>query len=185
MSSEAAQQYHATQIRTFGDTDADLVTAITMNYAEEAIGITQAAKAVGLPVVISFTVETDGRLPTRQALKDAINQVDEATNSGPAYYMINCAHPTHFADVLVGDEPWLGRIRGVRANASSKSHAELDFSGELDEGDPVELAQQHVTLLERLTNLNVFGGCCGTDLRHVEAICKVGLRVRRDTAASQ
>ncbi len=178
MSAEEAQQYHTTQIGTFSTTEADMVTAITMNYVEEAIGITQAAKSFDMPAVISFTVETDGKLPTEETLKDAIRRVDEATGNGPAYYMINCAHPTHFADVLVGGEPWLERIHGIRANASSKSHSELDFSVELDEGNPVELAQQHNTLLERLKNLNVLGGCCGTDLRHIEEICKVGLHYR-------
>jgi S-methylmethionine-dependent homocysteine/selenocysteine methylase len=112
-------------------------------------------------------------LPTGQTLKDAIKEsVDEATSNAPAYYMINCAHPTHFKDALIGDEPWLERIRGIRANASTKSHAELNESAELDEGNPVELGRQHRELLSRLKNLNVFGGCCGTDHRHVEEICK-------------
>lgn len=172
MSADEAQQYHQMQIGTFSETDADMVTAITMNYVEEAIGIARAAKSVGIPVVISFTVETDGKLPTAQTLKDAIESVDEATSNAPAYYMINCAHPTHFEGVLIADEPWLERIRGIRANASTKSHAELNDSEELDEGNPVELGRQHRELLSKLKNLNVLGGCCGTDHRHVEEICK-------------
>lgn len=178
MSAEEAQQYHLTQIGTFSATDADMVTAITMNYVEEAIGITRAAKSVGMPVVISFTVETDGKLPTGQTLKDAIERVDEATNGTPAYYMINCAHPTHFAGVLVAGEPWVARICGIRANASIMSHSELNDSTELDAGDPVELGRQHRTLLGELKNLNVLGGCCGTDHRHVEEICKAALFYR-------
>ncbi len=173
MSAEEARQYHTAQISIFSETDADMVTAITMNYVEEAIGITKAAKSVGMPVVISFTVETDGKLPTGQTLKDAIESVDEATSNTPAYYMINCAHPAHFESVLIADEPWLERIRGIRANASTKSHAELNDSEELDEGNPVELGRQHRELLSKLKNLNVLGGCCGTDHRHVEEICKV------------
>jgi S-methylmethionine-dependent homocysteine/selenocysteine methylase len=180
MSAEEAQQYHKPQIDTFSATDADLVTAITMNYVEEAIGIARAAKAADLPVVISFTVEIDGKLPTGQTLKDAIEQVDQATDSTPAYYMINCAHPSHFAGVLGTDEPWLGRIRGLRTNASTKSHAELNDSVELDAGDPVELGRQHSALFGVLKNLNVLGGCCGTDHRHVEEICKTALRYRSD-----
>lgn len=175
MSSEEAQRYHMAQINTFSETEADLVTAVTMNYVEEAIGITQAAKSVGMPVVISFTVETDGKLPTGQTLKDAIERVDEATDSTPAYYMINCAHPTHFEGALITDEHWPRRIRGLRANASTKSHAELNDSAELDEGDPIELGRQHRELLTRLKDLTVFGGCCGTDHRHVEEICKACL----------
>ena len=172
MSAEESQQYHLMQIGTFSETDADMVTAITMNYVEEAIGIARAAKSVGLPVVISFTVETDGNLPTNQTLQDAIQSVDEATSNAPAYYMINCAHPTHFANVLTDGEPWLERIRGIRANASTKSHAELNDSEELDEGNPVELGRQHRELLSKLKNLRVLGGCCGTDHRHIEEILK-------------
>jgi S-methylmethionine-dependent homocysteine/selenocysteine methylase len=172
MSADEAQQYHAAQIGVFSQTDADMVTAITMNYVEEAIGIARAAKAAGMPVVISFTVETDGKLPTGQTLKDAIERVDEATQRAPAYYMINCAHPHHFEDLPVAGEAWVERIRGIRANASTKSHAELNESVELDAGNPVEFGRQHRALLDKLKNLNVLGGCCGTDHRHVEEICK-------------
>lgn len=170
MSAEESKQYHQMQIETFGKTDADMVTAITMTYADEAIGIARAARAAGMPVVISFTVETDGNLPTGQTLKSAIESVDEATSNAPAYFMINCAHPHHFEGVLTAGEPWLERIRGIRANASTKSHAELNESVELDEGDPTALGRQHHELLSKLKNLNVLGGCCGTDHRHVEEI---------------
>lgn len=177
MTADAAQRYHQPQIETFRDADADCVTAITMNYVEEAIGITRAAQAVGMPVVISFTVETDGKLPTGQSLKDAIAQVDAVTDRAPAYYMINCAHPTHFADILIDSEPWLERIRGIRANASTKSHAELNESETLDDGNPDQLGHQYRELKDKLKNLTVLGGCCGTDDRHVEAICKACLPV--------
>lgn len=172
MSAQEAEQYHATQIGVFSRTEADMVTAITMNYVEEAIGIARAAKAAGMPAAISFTVEIDGKLPTGQALRDAIERVDEATQRAPAYYMINCAHPHHFEDVLAPGEAWTERIRGLRANASSKSHAELNESAELDMGNPVEFGRQHRALLDKLKHLNVLGGCCGTDHRHVEEICK-------------
>ena len=143
---DEAQRYHSTQIATFADTAADMVTALTMTYAEEAIGVTRAAVENGLPVVISFTLETDGRLPSGQALGGAIQQVDEETEAGPAYYMINCAHPTHFEDVLEPGAPWIDRIGGLRANASTKSHAELDEATELDEGDPADLGERHAAL---------------------------------------
>ena len=170
MSGRDAETYHAEQVETFADTAADLVTAITMNYVEEAIGIARAAESAGMPVVISFTVETDGRLPTGQTLRAAIQQVDAATSGYPAYYMINCAHPTHFEHVVAEAEPWATRIRGLRGNASRQSHAELNESAELDVGDPVELGIQHARLKRRLPQLNVLGGCCGTDHRHVEQI---------------
>jgi homocysteine S-methyltransferase len=175
MSAPDAEAYHARQIATFAHSAADMVSAITMTHAEEAIGIVRAARAVGLPVAISFTVETDGRLPDGQPLKDAIEQVDTDTGGAAAYFMVNCAHPTHFAGVL--DEPgaWRERIAGLRANASAKSHAELDEADELDEGDPVGLGAQHRALRHRLPALAVLGGCCGTDQRHVDALCDVWL----------
>lgn len=170
MSAAEAERYHAFQIKTFRKTEADMVTAITMTNVPEAIGVTRAARSAGIPVVISFTVETDGRLPSGETLKTAIEQVDEATDSTPAYYMVNCAHPTHFEDALIADEPWLQRIRGIRANASIKSHAELDEAEELDDGNPEELGRQYRQLKRKLGYLNVLGGCCGTDHRHIGAI---------------
>ena len=148
-----------------------MVTAITMTYVEEAVGLTRAAIAAGMPVVISFTVETDGRLPSGQPLGEAIQQVDDETDRGPAYYMVNCAHPTHFDEVLESDGQWRERIRGVRANASTMSHAELDEATELDDGDPADLGARYAALAAKLPNLNVLGGCCGTDHRHVREAC--------------
>jgi len=170
LSADDARDYHSTQIGTFADTAADMVTAITMTYPDEAIGLTQAARDAGLPAAISFTVETDGRLPNGQALGEAIEQVDDATGRAPAYYMVNCAHPTHFESVLATDESWPDRIRGLRANASTMSHAELDEAEELDDGDPDDLGARYAALKARLPMLNVLGGCCGTDHRHVAAI---------------
>jgi homocysteine S-methyltransferase len=171
MSPEAAQAYHRLQMETFRDSDADMVSAITMTYADEAIGIARAASQAGLPVAVSFTVETDGRLPSGQPLREAIEEIDAETGSYPAYYMINCAHPDHVMPALAEGGIWLDRIRGLRANASRKSHAELDAATELDSGDPEELGRQYRDLRKRLRQLSVFGGCCGTDHRHVRAIC--------------
>jgi S-methylmethionine-dependent homocysteine/selenocysteine methylase len=170
LSAEAAQEYHSTQIGTFADTAADMVTAITMTYADEAIGIARAAAQAGIPAAISFTVETDGRLPSGQALGEAIEQVDRETGASPSYYMINCAHPTHFASVVEEGDGWRERIRGLRANASTRSHAELDEAEELDEGDPADLGARYAELREQLPRLCVLGGCCGTDHRHIAEI---------------
>jgi len=172
MSPDEAEEYHLRQIALFSETDADLITAITMTYPAEAIGIVRAAQSVTMPVAISFTVETDGRLPNGQTLQEAIEETDSATDGGAAGFMINCAHPTHFADVLASGGAWLHRIRGIRANASTKSHAELDEATELDSGDPSDLAQRYVSLHSMLPHLSVFGGCCGTDHRHVDAIAR-------------
>ena len=169
LSAEEAEEYHSTQINLFADTAADMVTVMTMTYADEAIGIARAAKNAGMPSVIAFTVETDGKLPNGQALGDAIGAVEAATDGSPAYYMINCAHPTHFEDVLEG--PWRERVQGLRANASTRSHAELDEAEDLDDGDPEDLAARYSGLRDKLPALNVVGGCCGTDDRHVTEIC--------------
>jgi S-methylmethionine-dependent homocysteine/selenocysteine methylase len=172
MTAAEAEKYHAEQIKTLVETDADMVAALTMNYPAEAVGIARAAKAIGMPVVISFTVETDGKLPSGHTLQEAIETVEAETGNAPVYYMINCAHPTHFDNVLQGGETWIKRIRGIRANASRKSHAELDESETLDDGNPSELGQQYRDLRQRMNHLNVLGGCCGTDHRHIAAICK-------------
>ena len=172
LSADEARDYHSTQIATFADTAADLVTAMTLTYAEEAIGLARAASDAGIPVVISFTVETDGRLPSGQGLGEAVLEVDAATGEAPAYYMINCAHPTHFESVVDAAEPWASRVRAVRANASKKSHAELDEAEDLDAGDPVDLGASHAALRDKLPRLSVLGGCCGTDHRHVAEICR-------------
>jgi S-methylmethionine-dependent homocysteine/selenocysteine methylase len=173
MSTAEAKAYHAAQIRTFAESEADLVTAITMTYVEEAIGIAEAAKSSGIPVVISFTVETDGRLPTGQDLGAAIVAVDEATGSYPTYYMVNCAHPSHLLLALDSNEPWHDRLRGLRANASKLSHDELDEAEELDRGNPRELAADYAYMYGKLPALTVLGGCCGTTHEHVSAISEM------------
>lgn len=174
MTAEEAQIYHAAQIKVFSQLPVDLVSAMTINYVEEALGVVRAANALGLPVVISFTLETDGKLPTGMTLKEAITLVDRSVAEPPIYYMINCAHPTHFLPELQkhAGEPWLERIRGIRANASCKSHAELDEATELDSGNPTELGQENKQLKDLFRSLNVFGGCCGTDERHILEIAK-------------
>jgi len=167
MTIREARDYHGVQINTYAETAADIVTAMTMTNMEEAAGIALASKQAGIPSVISFTLETDGNLPTGQGLKDAIIAVDEATGAAPAYYMINCAHPDHFADILEPGAPWMERLKGLRANASRMSHAQLDACTELDDGDPEEFGALHAALTARFSNFTVLGGCCGTDHRHV------------------
>jgi homocysteine S-methyltransferase len=174
MSVEEAEAYHSWQMQVLAGTEADIISGLTLAYVEEAVGIVRAAVSAGLPVAMSFTVETDGRLPTGQPLAEAIEQVDAETDGAPAYFMVNCAHPTHFLPVLDGAGPW-GRILGIRANASAKSHAELDDSDELDDGDPADFARCYLALRERLPHLTLLGGCCGTDHRHVIAVADAWL----------
>jgi S-methylmethionine-dependent homocysteine/selenocysteine methylase len=168
MTAEKAAAYHSAQIAALAGTEADLVTALTVTYPDEAIGIVRAAAAQAIPAVISFTVETDGRLPDGSSLGEAIAMVEGATAAGPAYYGINCAHPTHFMNVLDGS--WTRRVKFVRANASRLSHAELDEAEDLDDGDPEALGAEYAALRLDQPQINVLGGCCGTDVRHVRSI---------------
>jgi homocysteine S-methyltransferase len=165
---DIAAKYHAPQIEAFAEAGADLVTALTLTGPEEAIGVVRASRTAGLPVAVSFTVETDGRLPDGTTLAEAIQRVDAA--APPDYFMVNCAHPTHIAPGLTGSEEWRSRIVGIRANASALSHAELDAATELDEGDPDELRSSLDAPRPSLPNLHLVGGCCGTDARHVAAL---------------
>ncbi len=170
---DEAEGYHAHQLGVLAAAGADMLTAITMTNVPEAIGVARAAQQLAVPVAISFTVETDGRLPSGDLLADAIAAVDDATTGYPAYYMVNCAHPTHFEGALDDAAPWTTRIGGLRANASCLSHAELDVMTELDIGDPADLAVRHRALVDRFPHIKVLGGCCGTDLRHVTAIAEM------------
>lgn len=166
-----AEHYHAIQIASLRDSAVDMLAALTMTHVGEAVGVVRAAGSAGLPVALSFTVETDGRLPDGTPLRDAIEETDALTDGAAAYFMVNCAHPTHFAGVLDEPGPWRERIGGLRANASAMSHAELDEAEELDEGDPSRFGEEHRPLRERLPGVRVVGGCCGTDHRHVAEVC--------------
>ncbi|RWM21530.1 MAG: homocysteine methyltransferase [Mesorhizobium sp.] len=172
MDANEAEAYHAAQIESFARTEADMVAAYTLTNFHEAIGVARAAKVHAMPCMISFTVETDGKLVTGMALGEAIDRVDDATDSAPAYYMINCAHPTHFMQALKKGERWLDRVYGVKANASAKSHAELDESETLDAGDPDDLGRRYSRLRASFPTMRILGGCCGTDHRHIAAICE-------------
>lgn len=174
MTADEATAYHLPQVRALVEGGVDQVTALTMTYAAEAVGVARAASEVGVPSVVSFTVETDGRVPDGAALRDAVELVEAETDGAPAGYMVNCAHPTHLDGALTTG-PWLERVVGLRANASTMSHAELDDAEELDAGDPAGLGRRYRELLDVLPALSLVGGCCGTDLRHVTAIAEACL----------
>ena len=174
MEPEDARRAHQLQVDALAGAGVNQITAVTMTSSSEAMGVARAAARAGRSCAISFTVETDGKLPSGEALGAAIQSVDaDAEASGhesPAYYMINCAHPTHFESVVSDAGTWRQRIHGVRANASTLSHAELDAMTQLDSGNPHDLADRYRRLRAPLPRLNVLGGCCGTDHRHVAAI---------------
>lgn len=170
MTADQAEAFHAEQIGWFAETEADMVSAFTISTVNEGVGIIRAAAAAGMPSVVSYTTETDGRLPDGTPLGEAFEQTDMLTAGAAAYFMVNCAHPDHFRIALESDAAWLKRVWGVRANASRLSHAELDEAENLDHGNPAELGRDYAQLKRLLPNLRIFGGCCGTDHRHVEAI---------------
>jgi S-methylmethionine-dependent homocysteine/selenocysteine methylase len=187
MSTREAEAYHNEQVTTFAGTEADMVSAMTINDVAEAVGIVRAARQCGIPVAVSFTVETDGRLPTGQSLRSAIEQTDAATGGYAAYYGINCAHPEHIERALADEGSWRDRLHTLRANASRKSHVELNDSPDLDCGDPEELARDYLRLTKSMPRLNVMGGCCGTDSRHVGCIAAActpafGMATAKDVA---
>jgi homocysteine S-methyltransferase len=165
---DEAADYHTPQLEAFAAAGADAAAALTLTDPFEAIGVVRAADGVGLPVMVSFTVETDGRLPDGTPLGEAVEQVDAA--APPAYFMVNCAHPTHAMPAFGSNGGWAERVRGVRVNASRLTHAELDEAEALDEGDLAELVPAHRAMEEHLPALQIVGGCCGTDARHVAAL---------------
>ena len=169
MDAQQAADYHSLQLRAFADAGCEQTAALTLSYPEEAIGIVRAATAFGLPITIGFTVETDGGLPSGDSIEQAIRAVDEATDGAARSFMINCAHPSHFEAALPeGDAR--RRFHALRANASMKSHEELDAAEDLDAGDPIDLAQRYVALRRELPELHVLGGCCRTNIHHVTEI---------------
>ncbi len=165
---DEAAEYHRPQIAAFAEAGADVATALTLTDTGEALGVVAAARDVGIPVAISFTVETDGKLPTGKSLMEAIAVVD--ADGGPDYFFVNCAHPEHVERGLGIDGFWRDRVHGLRVNASTRSHEELDAMTELDAGDPTLLAAAHARLERSLPGVRVIGGCCGTDARHVAAL---------------
>lgn len=171
MTAEEAEAYHSEQVNVLADTSADIIGGYTLAYVAEAIGMVRAIKNTGMPAVISFTVETDGNLPTGETLGEAIEAVDAATDGYSSYFMVNCAHPDHLVDTF-SDAPWMQRLRGVLANASRCSHAELDEATELDDGNPVELGEQLAEIHGKHSGISILGGCCGTDMRHLAEIAK-------------
>lgn len=171
---DQAAEYHSAQVRAFAAAAVDVVHAMTMTEPAEALGVVRAARAAGVPVAVSFTVDTDGRLPDGTTLRDAVLAVDAA--EAPDWYGVNCAHPLHVSPALAPpgtdqhDTSWAARIASFRPNASTLSHAELDEMSELDTGDLNLLTRSTDELRAHIPGLRVVGGCCGTDVGHVAAL---------------
>jgi homocysteine S-methyltransferase len=175
ISIDEAVAYHTPQMQALADSEVDLVVALTMTSVNETVGLARVAKEHGVPIGVSATVETDGSLPTGWSLAEFVMRVDDATDGYPVFHMVNCAHPQHLAPTLAAAResgaPWVDRIKGFRANASTRSHDELDNSPELDRGDVADLAKQMAGMHADFS-LKIVGGCCGTDAEHIQAIAK-------------
>ncbi|MDJ0640581.1 MAG: homocysteine S-methyltransferase family protein [Paracoccaceae bacterium] len=168
MSAESARRYHSAQLAALKDTSVDLVTAYTFNRLSEAAGCISAARDIDMPIVMSLVVETDGCLADGTKLVDAVDAIDAETDGAALFFMVNCAHPLHFAEALDAHP----RLMGIVSNASSCSHAELDEAETLDEGDPEQLGRETAEIIRRNPSIRVFGGCCGTDMRHLASMAR-------------
>jgi S-methylmethionine-dependent homocysteine/selenocysteine methylase len=167
------------QLATLREARVDLVSAMTFNSVPEAVGLSRAAAAAGLPLSLSFMVDASGTVLTGLTLQDAVEAVDaEAGDARPDFYGVNCSHPDEFEPALTPG-PWLERVRSLRPNASRADKQSLCTIGHLESGDPEELGRQVGALVRRLPHVDVVGGCCGTWDDHLRAMAEQ-LRPRVD-----
>ena len=169
---DEAEDYHSLQLQNLDGTAADMAVAATFNNIPEAIGVIRAASEKGMPIGVSLTLTPEGRLRSGPSLREAIENVDEATDGRAAWFGTNCSHPLEFEPALYDAGPWLERLRYIRPNAARMDKIALCSLGHLEDGDPVELGEQMGEVARRLPNADIIGGCCGTDERHLSEIAK-------------
>lgn len=174
-----AEDYHAQQIDMLKDAGADLVTAATFSSPTEAAGLVRAAAAAGVPVAVSF-IAKGGKLSGGETLSEAIGMVDDATDGAALHFTINCTHPTEF-EAGLSDGAWTRRLGGFLPNAVAMELLSLCRLGHLEDGDPVELGGQMADLARRFPHARIWGGCCGTDARHIAEIARQVGAVRKET----
>ncbi len=170
MSIDEAADYHSWQVGVLATSGVDVVSAFTIDYVEEGVGIARAAAGAHVPCVISFTTDDQGALPDGTSVARAIERIDLEAVTPPAYYMLNCTHPQHVTGMLTGAGAWRERIRGIRANASPLGLVEPPEGQPLDPGDVAEFASAMQQVNELAPSITILGGCCGTDVRHVRAV---------------
>ena len=177
-----AEDYHAVQLATLKAADVDLAWALTFNNTPEAIGVARAAARIGVPLAISFTLNSASRLSSGPSLAQAVETVEAETGGTPAFYSLNCSHPVEFEPALTAGD-WIGRVRGFRPNASKMDKIALCKLGHLEEGDPVELGRLMGALARRYPHMDVWGGCCGTGDVHLDQIAREVVAARGSSAA--
>jgi len=179
ITSVEAEDYHAVQLATLKAAKVDFACALTFNNTPEAIGVARAATTIGVPLTVSLTVNSNGRLKSGPTVAEAVKSIDaEAGKSAPAFYMLNCSHPVEFEPALT-EGAWLERLRGFRPNASKMEKIALCKLGHLEEGNPVELGRLMGDLARRIPHMDIWGGCCGTGETHLREIAK-NVREARD-----
>lgn len=179
MTAEEAEEYHLTQLTTLKGTEADMAVALTFNNVPEAVGAVRAAGRVGLPIGVSLTLSSEGRLRSGPTLREAVEAIDAETGGAAAWMGTNCSHPMEFFPALDDAGPWLDRLRYFRPNAAMMDKLALCKLGHLEDGDPVELGGQMADLALRLPRADILGGCCGTDERHLGEIARSVLTLER------
>jgi homocysteine S-methyltransferase len=179
ITAQEAEEYHSVQLGTLREANVDLVSAMTFNNIPEAVGLSRAAKRVGLPIILNFTLDSSSRLRSGPTVREAIEAVDaEAGDAHPECYGLNCSHPIEMAPAL---EPggWFKRVRSLRPNAALMEKQALCKIGHLVDGDPPELGAQMGALAHRYPHLDIWGGCCGTWDTHLNHIAKNVRAARR------
>jgi len=172
ISADESEDYHSVQLHNLDGTAADMAVAATFNNVPEAIGVIRAANSIGIPIGVSLTLTPEGRLRSGPSLREAIETIDEASGGGAVWFGTNCAHPVEFEPALADAGPWLERLRYIRPNAAKMDKIALCSLGHLEDGDPVELGQQMGEVARRFPRVDILGGCCGTDERHLSQIAQ-------------
>jgi homocysteine S-methyltransferase len=178
-----AEDYHSEQLATLVRADVDLVEAMTFNSIDEVIGLARAARSVGLPLSVSFTLDNSTqRLVSGPSLREAIETVDaQAGDDRPTFYGINCSHPLEFMPAIEPG-PWFERVRVLRPNAAMMDKISLCTLGHLEAGDPAHLGELMGGLAKQYPHIDMWGGCCGTWDTHLDAIAR-SVQVAREAVA--
>jgi S-methylmethionine-dependent homocysteine/selenocysteine methylase len=145
---------------------------LTFNNIPESIGVIRAGVAAGLPVGVSLSLTTEGRLRSGPSLREAIEAIEEATDGAAAWFGTNCAHPVEFEPAFADAGSWFDRLRYIRPNAAKMDKIALCSLGHLEDGDPVELGGEMGEIARRFPRADILGGCCGTDERHLSEIAQ-------------
>ena len=175
LEADEAETVHRWQAKHLAESGLDFLYAGIMPTLPEALGMARAMASTGLPYIISFTICRAGTLIDGTSIDAAIEHIDSHTDQPPALYMTNCVHPSIVYEALSQPmnqtERVAARFKGVQANTAALDYSAMDGAQELITADPETLAEAMLRLCKD-KGLSVFGGCCGTDGSHIEAIAR-------------